>query len=178
MPIRFSAFPQTQPPPSYTHEVANVFQNCFANIGTEHLEKGLDSDAVLAQVRPGLLGLGFQVELNKTEAGTIRRPVFFGENGKPGLQYRIDAYHPIWNCGLEIEAGRALLGNAVYRDLVQALVMVEVTTLFVCVSNAYRYESNGKVVISEDYKKSVDIAQALYGHSRIKMPYQLVIIGY
>ena len=133
---------------------------------------------MLAHVRPGLIKLGFQVELNRTEAGTIRRPVFFGENGKPGLQYRIDAYHPGWNCGLEIEAGRALLGNAVYRDIVQALVMVEITTLFIYVGNAYRYIPNGKIAISEDYKKSVDIAQALYGRSKVKVPYHLVMVGY
>jgi hypothetical protein len=54
------------------------------------------------------------------------RPVFFGENGMPTLSYQIDAYHPEWRAGLEVEAGRAWMGNAIYRDLIQALVMVQV----------------------------------------------------
>ena len=41
------------------------------------------------------------------------RPVFFGENAQPELQYQIDAWHPQWLAGLEIEAGRAWMGNAV-----------------------------------------------------------------
>ena len=53
--------------------------------------------------------------------------MFFGENAAPSLQYEIDAWHPEWQAGLEIEAGRAWMGNAVYRDLIQALVMVNVT---------------------------------------------------
>ena len=74
----------------------------------------------------------------------IDRPVFFGENGIPALRYQIDAYHPVWKCGLEVEAGRAWMGNAIYRDLIQALVMVQVEHLVLAVSNVYRYQSGGK----------------------------------
>jgi hypothetical protein len=63
--------------------------------------------------------------------------VFFGENGIPTLRYEIDAYHPEWKCGLEVEAGRGWMGNAVYRDLVQAAVMVGVEYLCLAVSNVY-----------------------------------------
>ena len=108
----------------------------------------------------------------------IRRPVFFGENGEPGLQYEIDAFHPDWRCGLEIEAGRGWMGNAVYRDLIQALVMVELETLVLAVANTYRYQSSGKSTVSKDYENTVAVADSLYGHSRIDMPYQLVVIGY
>jgi hypothetical protein len=69
--------------------------------------------------------------------------VFFGENGQPALKYEVDAYHPEWKAGLEIEAGRAVMGNAIYRDLVQALVMVEVdnfiTRCSACVSLSIRW---------------------------------------
>jgi len=100
------------------------------------LDKGLTSDAVLGVLRPELTQLGFAVERGKTAADKIKRPVFFGENGLPDLQYEIDAFHQEWRCGLEVEAGRAWMGNAVYRDLVQALVMVELETLILAVPTA------------------------------------------
>ena len=176
--IRFTSFPRTQPPPALTAAVVDAFRVSEASICTRTLEKGLTSDAVLGAVRPALQELGFTVESSKLAADKIKRPVFFGENGAADLQYEIDAFHPEWRCGLEIEAGRGWMGNAVYRDLVQALVMVELDTLVLAVANTYRYQSGGKTTISKDYENTVAVADALYGHSRITMPYGLVVIGY
>ena len=103
------------------------------------------------------------------------RPVFFGENAQPELRYQIDAWHPKWLAGLEVEAGRALMGNAVYRDLVQALVMVDMEHLILAVPQLYRF---GRGAQSKDYEKTVAIAQALYAHSRVEMPFSLCVIGY
>ena len=103
--------------------VVALFEEHAGEIGTSHLEKGLTSDGVLTVLRPNLIGLGFEVEAGKRTRDKIRRPVFFGENAEPDLQYEVDAWHPEWLAGLEIEAGRAWMGNAVYRDLIQALVM-------------------------------------------------------
>lgn len=176
--VRFTSFPRTQPPPDFTLQVVEAFRKSEASICTRSLEKGLTSDAVLAALRPALVDLGFVVEASKLAADKIRRPVFFGENGEPDLQYEIDAFHAGWNCGLEIEAGRGWMGNAVYRDLIQALVMVELQTLILAVANTYRYQSGGKVTISRDYDNTVAVADALFGHSRIIMPYRLIVIGY
>jgi hypothetical protein len=79
---------------------------------------------------------------------------------------------------LEIEAGRAWMGNAVYRDLVQALVMVDLEYLVLAVPNRYRYQSSGKPVFSKDYENTVAVADAVYGHTRVRMPYRLAVIGY
>ena len=147
-------------------------------ICTMTLTKGLTSDNVLGALRPRLVDLGFIVEMSKLSGDKVRRPVFFGENGIPDLQYEVDAYHAGWRCGLEIEAGRAWMGNAVYRDLIQALVMVEVDVLALAVPNGYRYQSGGKTMVSKDYSNTCAVADALYGHSRIRMPYALVVIGY
>jgi hypothetical protein len=87
-----------------------------------------------------LASLGFQVETSKQKAGTINRPVFYGENGVPQLNYQIDAFHPEWRCGLEIEAGRGWMGNAVCCDLIQALVMVNVDHLILAVANSLHFE--------------------------------------
>lgn len=142
------------------------------------LEKGLTSDEALGVLRSDLLNLGFQVERGKKADEKIHRPVFFGENGHPTLKYEVDAYHPQWRCGLEVEAGRAWMGNAVYRDLVQALVMVEVDYLALAVPNAYKYKSGGRTAYSADYENALRVVETLFAHSRVALPYRLILVGY
>ncbi len=176
--IRFTSFPKTEPPPAFALQLANVFQQHEASVATVHLKKGLTSNEVLGVIRDDLVSLGFQVEAGKQKADKIQRPVFFGENGEPTLNYEIDAYHSEWRCGLEVEAGRAWMGNAVYRDLVQGLVMVQVDFLVLAVPNAYKYQSGGRTVVSGDYDNTVNVAETLFGHSRVKLPYSLLVLGY
>lgn len=176
--IRFSSFPRTEPFPHFLNEVMTVFRENEHAISTVDREKGLKSDAVLAQIRDGLVKIGFDAEEGKRADQKIKRPVFFGENGVPTVQYEIDAYHPEWQCGLEIEAGRAWMGNAVYRDLVQASIMVQVRYLLLAVPNMYKYNSGGRPTASHDYDNMISLADALYGHSRLRLPYDLVVIGY
>ena len=178
MTIRFSTFPRTRTPPHFVPDLIERFERHEQEIGTSHQEKGLTSDALLAVLRPDLIDLGFQVEASKRTKDKIMRPVFFGENAQPELQYQIDAWHPKWLAGLEIEAGRAWMGNAVYRDLVQALVMVDMEHLILAVSQLYRYNTSGRVTLSRDYEHTVAVAQALYAHSRVEMPFGLCVIGY
>ena len=108
--IRFTSFPRTDPPRPFTDAIVDVFRANEPSICTRTLEKGLTSDRVLELVRPELCALGFEVEASKLAADKIKRPVFFGENGAPNLQYEIDAFHSDWRCGLEIEAGRGWMG--------------------------------------------------------------------
>ena len=147
-------------------------------IGTEKQANGLKSDELLTILRPGLIELGFEVEAGNKPSEKIMRPVFFGENASPELQYQVDAWHPGWLAGLEVEAGRAVMGNAVYRDLIQALVLVDLEHLILAVPQKYRFKSKGRDVTSPDYDKTVAVAQALYAHSRVQMPFSLYVIGY
>ena len=176
--LRFSTFPRTDMPPSFTTKLVEVFRVHEDEISTAKNVKGLKSDQVLAVLRPRLVELGFIVEEGKQASQKIRRPVFFGENALPDLQYQIDAYNVSWRCGLEIEAGRAWMGNAVYRDLIQAMVMVDLDCLALAVPIGYRYLSAKKSVTSKDYENAVAVADAIYGHTRIKMPFKLILIGY
>lgn len=176
--VQFCSFPRTRPPPHFCKDVVSVFERHSATTCTLSLEKGLTSDKILAVLSKDLLDLGFQVELGKTANAKIKRPVFFGDNGAPALQYEIDAFHPEWRCGLEIEAGRAWMGNAIYRDLIQALIMVDLETLILAVPNSYKYVSADRPAVSKDFEKTRAVADALFGHSRIVMPYNLVLIGY
>lgn len=176
--IRFTSYPRTEAPPSFITDITRVFRGVESSTSTVVLEKGLTSDAVLSLLRPGLREIGFEIEGGKQKADKIERPVFYGENGRPALNYQIDAYHPGWRCGLEVEAGRAWMGNAVYRDLVQALVMVQVDHLVLAVPNLYKYQSAGRNVASTDYENTNSVANALFGHTRMRLPYGLTVIGY
>ncbi len=176
--IRFKSFPRTEPPPHFVNNLLNIFKKHEQKIGTEKLTKGLTSDQVMQIMAKDLIGQGWNVETGKKKGEIIKRPVFFGENGIPELNYQIDGYHEKWRCGLEIEAGRAWMGNAIYRDLVQALVMVQVDHLILAVPNEYKYKSNSIRISSSDYTNTTFVAEALYGHSRMKLPYGLTVIGY
>ena len=176
--IRYQSFPQTEPPPFFVPKVVDAFRLHESEISTRALAKGLTSDEVLSVLSKDLLELGFEVELGKRKDQKIHRPVFFGENGEPTLKYEVDAFHEEWKCGLEVEAGRGWMGNAVYRDLVQAMVMVEVDVLVLAVSNTYKYKSGGRDCVSQDYDHAIRVAETLYGHNRFKLPYQLVVVGY
>lgn len=176
--IRFATFPRTQTPPNFLAPLVECFDTHANDIGTCHQEKGLTSNSLLALLRSDLLRLGFDVEMGRRKRDKIMRPVFFGENAEPELQYQIDAWHPTWLAGLEIEAGRAWMGNAIYRDLIQALVMVDLKHLILAVPQMYRYNSSGRRTTSRDFENTVAVAQALYAHSRIEMPFSLCVIGY
>lgn len=176
--IRFCTYPQTEPPPVFASSLVSVFARHHAQISTEDLPKGLTSNEVLALLSTDLTALGFTVETGRTRAGKVDRPVFYGENGQPSLRYQIDGFHPTWRCGIEIEAGRAWMGNAVYRDLIQASLMVDLEYLCLAVPRSYRYQSGGKTTVSTDYDNTREVAAAVYGHSRIRMPYRLLLVGY
>ena len=49
------------------------------------------------------------------------------------------------------------MGNAVYRDLIQALIMVQVDHLVLAVPNAYKYKTGKGNVISNDYSPTVAV---------------------
>lgn len=91
--IRFSTFPQTEPPPVFAPEIVSVFQAHEELIATLTLKKGLTSDQVLSVLRADLVRIGFDVEGGKRRDQRIERPVFYGENGIPTVRYQIDAYH-------------------------------------------------------------------------------------
>ena len=133
---------------------------------------------MLAILRKDLLDVGFEVESGKRKTEKIERPVFYGENGLPVVRYQIDAYHNRWKCALEVEAGRAWMGNAVYRDLIQASVMVNVEHLILAVPLSYKYMTSGRPTVNNDYEYTRSLATALYGHTRLRLPYTLTVIGY
>ncbi len=172
--IRYYCYPRTQSPPEFSHTIADVFRKHEERISTEQLDDGLKSDEVLEVLRGDLEEIGFNVEKGKKKDEKIHRPVLFGKNGKPQLKYEVDGYHPKKNYGLEVEAGRAWMGNAIYRDLIQASVMVQIDTLVLAVPNVYKY-SGGE---NSAFDLTRDVVETIYTTERFDLPFNTILIGY
>ena len=56
--------------------------------------------------------------------------------------------------------------------------MVDMDILVLAVPNTYKYVNQKRNVISHDYDNTVRLAHTLYGHSRMRLPYSLIVIGY
>ena len=99
---------------------------------------GLNSNKVLAAIKPGLAALGYTVEDPVTKR-KLRRTVLFGENGIAEVRYDVDAVHDQLGVVVEIEAGRGAWGNALYRDLIRASLIVETQFLVIGMMQTYRH---------------------------------------
>lgn len=133
------------------------------------------SDAALAALRPELVRHGFEIEDGKTRAGTIRRPVLFGEVGKPVVAYEVDGFHPQYEIVLEVEAGRGAANNADYRDLIRASLMVDARYLVLAMM--LHYAAGGPAIKS--YDRSRDRLDAIYASERLKLPLEgILLVGY
>ena len=142
-------------------------------------EKRMESNDVLQAVAPALGALGFSIEQGKKKTGKLPRPVFFGDEGTFLRTYEIDAFEPADGIALEVEAGRATMGNAIYRDVIQASLMVDARFLALAVPVEYRYESGGRPAREPSYAKTYSVLEAVYGSPRLRLPFDgLLLIGY
>ncbi len=91
--------PATCGPLSWAISFVELVQEAETKIST------IERDAVISEFIPGLLAPGYDVESGKTQAAKIRRPVLFGENGNPGVNYEIGAFYAELGIAVEVEAG-------------------------------------------------------------------------
>ena len=89
----WSYFPRNVKPPAWASSFVEVVKSAEGKVSTVEHKTGLDSDAVLSNLSQGLVALGYAVESGKTKQAKIHRPVLFGENGTPAVNYEIDAFH-------------------------------------------------------------------------------------
>jgi hypothetical protein len=135
------------------------------------------SNDVLSVIADDLHEQGFQVEGGRDEKGKLPRPVFFGDRGSYLRTYLIDAFQEEKGIALEVEAGRATMGNAIYRDLIQASLIVDARFLVLAVPLEYRY--GGRPTKEPSYAKTYSVVEAIYGSRRLNLPFQgLLLIGY
>ena len=141
-------------------------------------QQRMQSDDVLRVLADDLdEKLGFQVERGKNKQGKLPRPVFFGDQGSYLRTYEIDAFQEEYGIALEIEAGRATMGNAIYRDLIQASLIVDARFLALAVPVEYRYGE--RPTKEPSYAKTYSVVEAIYGSRRLSLPFQgLLLVGY
>ena len=143
-------------------------------------KKRMQSDDVLRVIADELEErMAFTVERGKAKLGKLPRPVFFGDEGGHLRTYEIDAFQADEGIALEVEAGRATMGNAIYRDLIQGSLMVDARFLALAVPLEYRYESGKRTAREPSYAKTYSIVDAIYGSERLALPFEgLLLIGY
>jgi hypothetical protein len=107
--IEWIYFPASDQPPPLAIKVVQGFSGVEEEIRSDlHT---LNSNQVLALVRPGLEAAGFKVEAGRSHTDRILVPVLFGSRGKPSKSFHADAYSETGRMVLEVEAGRALVNN-------------------------------------------------------------------
>lgn len=171
-------YPNQTAPPAWVLDFVRVVAERADAIDSRNAG-GLSSNDVLAVLRPGLVGLGYNVEAGKTRAGRIRRPVLYGENGIERLAYEIDAVHDELGVLVEVEAGRGADGNAVYRDLVRASLIVDARYFVLAVLQQYRRMSSGRPIVVSSYRDARNQLDAIYASGRLGLPFDgVLLVGY
>lgn len=171
-------YPDRSRPPEWTFALAEVVASVQQQVDSTKVD-GLNSDRVLERLRPGLEGMGFEVETGKKAKEKVRRPVLFGEKGSERVAYEIDGFHDELGIVLEVEAGRGALGNAVYRDLIRASLIVDARYLALGVMQEYRYKSSGRQMHYASYRDATSILDAVYASGRLALPFQgVMVFGY
>jgi len=159
--------------------VTEAFAAAQANVDSREVD-GLISDSVLRAIAPALTTAGFEVELGKGAAQRVRRPVLFGENGQQRVAYEVDAVHDGHGIVVEVEAGRGARGNALYRDLIRASLIVDTRFLVVAMMQEYRIsQKNGGVTKVASYLDSRAQLEAIYASGRLVLPFDgVLLVGY
>jgi hypothetical protein len=130
------------------------------------------SNAILACLRPALERLGYQVERGKRRDQKIYRPVFFEDEGKVTKSFDVDAFHPVDRIGVEVEYGRTQPNNAVYKDLIELCLMIDVDFGALFVPTTYRTRER-------PYDYAVNVFQPIFASPRLNLPLKgLLLVGY
>jgi hypothetical protein len=175
---RWAYYPSRDQPPEWVNEFVGVVATAKPTIDSAQVP-GLTSDKVLAQLCPGLEGLGFQIEMGKKAKERITLPVLYGEQGQPRVRYDGDGVHRDLGVLLEVEAGRGARGNAVYRDLVRTSLIVNARFLALGVMIEYHHKSGGKPIVVKSYGEAKEQLDAVYASQRLKLPFEgILLFGY
>jgi hypothetical protein len=169
-------FPAWEPAPPWAlslvaavHETQTDLDRTLLGFRTSDTEK---SNVVLAVLRPNLESLGYEVERGKRREDKISRPVFFEEGGKATKTFDVDAFHLTERVGMEVEYGRVQPNNAVYKDLVELCLMVDVDYGALLVPLVYR-------TTSHPYEHAVKVLQPIFASPRLNLPLKgFLLVGY
>ena len=131
----------------------------------------MQSDDVLRVLADDLENeLGFTVERGKNKLGQAAATECSSVTRAATRQRtRLMAFQAQEGIALEVEAGRATMGNAIYRDLIEGSLMVDARYLVLAVPQEYRY---GKASTKEpSFAKTYSVVEAIYGSERLSLPF-------
>lgn len=170
--LHWAYFPRSAKPTDLALGVVSAFQAAYPLITSSTLTLG--SNAVLAQLRPGLLQLGFEVETGKKKIEKIPVPVLYGNNGRIAKAFDADAHHLEGRFVVEVEAGRGVINNQFLKDLFQACMM-DVDYLAIAVRNLYVAAG----IKNPDFDRVVIFLDTLYASNRLTLPLKgILLLGY
>jgi len=169
---RWMYYPSWRQPPEWVDEFLGVVRQAQPSIDSN--VRHLQSNQVLALLRPALTDLAYEVE-----GGTdrYRLPVLFGQDGRVAKSFNVDAFRPLDGIAVEIEAGGAIENNRVLYDLVKMAlgVIVEFGVLIV----PQKYETERRR-FRDQYEECRKLFDAIWANpERLKLPLQgLLLVGY
>lgn len=175
---RWIYYPIRTVPPAWVHDLVAIVKRQRSSIESPIVD-GLTSDLVLAHLASGLIDLGYTVETGKRAGQKVRRPVLFGDQGRPRVTYEVDAIHDDLGVVVEVEAGRGARGNAVYRDLIRSSLIVGVRYLALGVMIEYRHQSGGRPTAARSFHEAREQLDAIYASGQLRLPFEgLLLFGY
>ena len=167
--IRWMYFPNSNKLPDHLQNVIATFNKNESNISSDVHQ--LKSDDVLTLVAPDLEACGFVVEKSKAKADVVRVPVLYGENGKETLAFEVDAFDPVHNVVIEIEAGRAYTNYQFLKDFFECCMMQNADYFCVAVRKIYKGH--------KDFDSVCSFFSALFASQRMTLPLKgILVIGY
>jgi hypothetical protein len=166
---RYQFFPRSQGITPAIEAVINCFKAVESEIASPEYE--LESNGVLAIVKPHLELLGYKVEAGKSKELKIPVPVLFGRDNAIDKAFNADAVSADGKIVIEVEAGRAVDNNQFLKDIFQACMMFEVEYLILAVRNNYRDKN--------DFEHVYTFLETLYISNRLHLPLKgILVIGY
>jgi hypothetical protein len=144
--IEYQYFPKSMVVPALLTRVAGIFESRHWAI--DSAKHDLSSDQVLAEVREGLLELGFMVETGKKKNEKIAVPVLFGPQGRPEKSFEADGFHKEERTVIEVEAGRGVTNYQFLKDIFQTCMMHDVDCLVIAVRKVYKGSHNFETLLN------------------------------
>ena len=167
--IRYQFFPRSRGVTEEIQKVIDCFKAVEKKIDSSYHD--LESDEVLATVRPFLEKEGYSVEKSKRKKEKINVPVLFGNDNKVDQFFNADALSHDGRIVIEVEAGRATENNQFLKDVFEACMMFDVEYLVLAVRNKYRTH--------KDFDKIYQFLETLYISNRLQLPLKgILLIGY
>jgi hypothetical protein len=168
-------FPRQSAAPDWVEGFLSTVESHRDQIDSRNHRK-FESDDMVAAIRPSLITQGWLVEAGKKADEKIHRPVLFGDNGQVRVKQELDGWHPEFKIVLEIEAGRATQGNAIYRDIVRASLVADAEYLALGVRIDYTFKSGANDVTSADFDKTRDALDSIFASGRLILPFKGVLV--